>query len=317
MTKWGGRNRYFGRDRSLAVQRYAESIQEWAAWREAREAALRAPSPKSLTVIDLAERFVHAKRLEGGDDLDRYYRNHLKRFLVHFAGMQAKDVRVADLQSLKMTMLAPEGREPYAPKTINHDIVAIRAMMQWAMDQEMVPAVNLKGCRVLPLGPPPDKSLSFASVLFMVYGAMARRPDVAAWLAVQYLTAARPAEMPRVVHGQGSWVEDGVFRLDRGKMDLKTRSFRHVLFSPRARAWLARCEPVWSDLKAYSTAVRKVCGAGGPHALRHSAMTHLLVLGVERADADLILGHVPGRVSLTYGRIQWSTLLPKLSLLSL
>lgn len=227
----------------------------------------------------------------------------------------ASAIRGNHLQALKLDMLDAD----FARKTINHDLIAVRGMLQWAMDAELIPNVNLRAARNLSLGPVAHKAIGHSAVQVMVWGS----PEpVRSWLAVNYLTAARPVEMIRLVRREGDWIQDGVFRLDRGKMDRRAPIHRHLVLSPLALAWLAFCEPRWSRLDSYSQAVRDVSpraprAQGGPHLLRHSAATHLRAAGASVSDTELILGHVRGRLSVTYAEIPWPTLRQTLSLLVL
>lgn len=309
-TKWGGKRHFFGRDQAKAMVGYQASLDQWQAWNSEKDRARRSITSKRLKLIDIAEQFIETKRSEGGDNLARYYSKQLRRFLHLFGQDYADRIRAMDLLKLKAQMLA----QHFAPKTINHDLVAIKAMLNWASGIELVPAANLRAAKVLPLPPVRVRALSHFEVLSFVHGA----PEpMRYWLGTQYLTAARPTEMVRIAQGQGEWVADGVFRLDRGKMDLKTRMARHVIFSPLALSWLTRVEPTWARLDSYSQAVRDKCGAGGPHPLRHSAATHLILAGADRASVDLILGHAPTRVSLTYAQVDFRPLRPIAALLTL
>ena len=310
MVKWGRKKHYLGRDPVEARKLYAESITEWATWRESVARAQQNTPGKKLLVTDLVDLFLNAKGLEGGPDLAAYYRKHLRRFNGAFGGHLAADIRVGDLQSLKDTML----RAGYKPKTINHDVIGVKAMFTWGSDLEHIPPVNLRGCRALPLGPPRDRSMTVEEVRDMID----RATDVLKpWLRVGYLALLRPTETIRLVHRQGDWTEPGIFRLDHGKNDLRSKQPRHLVLSDLALEYLEDCKPVWSRLDSYSQAVRAACGRGGPHPLRHSGATHLIRLGVNRADVDLLLGHLPSRVSLTYAPIAWQPLRKKVGRLSL
>lgn len=242
----------------------------------------------------------------GGREVDCYYRKHLRRFLNLHGDARANTIRGTHLQALKLDMIDAD----YARKTINHDLIAVRGLLQWAMDMDLIPDVNLRAARNMSLGPVRSKAVSPAAVRLMVWGS----PDpVRPWLAVNYLTAARPVEMIRLVRREGEWVERGVFRLDRGKMDSRAPIHRHIILSPLAMKWLEHCEPRWSRLDSYSQAVRDVAprapeSQGGPHILRHSAATHLRAAGASAADVELILGHVRGRLSVTYAEIPWRAL---------
>lgn len=300
-NKWAGKKHYFGKDLPAARLLHAESLREWALWQEARQQALRlAPQARPL-IVDIAERFMNAKQLEGGIDLRRYYAKHLLRFLRLFHSARGNEIRGRNINAVKEFML----QRGYAPKTINHDIGAIKTLMTWAMDQEYIPDINLRAAKKLRLGPPKSRALDFITVYTMIHEAP---PPAQAWLAVTYLTAARPTETVRLVNGLGEWVEQDVFRVSKGKTDQQTREPRHLILSPLARLWLLACEPVWSRLDSYSAGVRRVCGNGGPGALRHSAATFLRRGGTSREDIDLYLGHTPSRVSRTYTREGFSHL---------
>ncbi len=308
--KWGGKFHYLGVDREAAHEKYLVSLIEWASWRSRRNKQRLPPMSTAPVVVDLIEQFLAWKATDS-QELRRYYAKHLNRFLRTFADIPADAIRVKHVTEMVQVM-----REAgYAPKTINHDIVAVKAVFAWGADQELIPPVVLRGCKTLPLGPPPAKAMSIEAVHKMM--AKARDNNMRDWLAINYLCLMRPTEVIRVVHRQGDWVEDGVFRLDRGKIDKKARMARHVVFSDEALTRLDACRPVWSRLDSYSNAVRSSCGAGGPHPLRHSGATHLAQLGVDRADIDLLLGHAPPRVSLTYAPIVWQPLRRTLARISL
>ncbi len=300
-TRWAEKRFYFGRDPAEAARRFADSLEQWTAWRDEKQLAFDIRPRDRVTVAELADQFLDAKELQGGPDLRAYYSKHLKHFLIGFGWLDAVAVTVRNLNTVREERM----RRGFAPKTVNHDITAMKCLMQWAMDLEHIPPVNIKGCKKLSLGAPPDKSLPRGRVWQLLFCVA---EPVRSWLAVNYLTMARPTEVVRIVRKEGTWSEPGVFRLDRSKMEFRTRQPRHVVFSDAALRWLANCEPRWSRLDSYSGAVRAACGAGGPHPLRHSGATHLHSMGVDRASIDLLLGHLPSRVSQTYARIEWQPL---------
>lgn len=298
-----GKRWRFGRDPDKAMERYIEMLKVWRQWQANRTAALAILPTERITVLSLVEQFIASKEAGGDHEallVGAYYRKHLKRFLHQYSTAHAGDIRVKDLQLLKEAMQ----KGGFANKTVNHDLTAVKGMLQFGMDMENIPPFNLRGCKNLPTGPVQHKALPVAEVRKIIHGAPIK---VGAWLAVNYLTVARPSEVIRVVHQQGEWTETGIFQLDRGKTDLRARLKRHLVFSPAALRWLSKCEPVWSRLDSYSSAVRKCVGVG-PGVLRHSAATHLLQAGAARADVDLLRGHYPSRVSLIYGQIPWQPL---------
>lgn len=297
MTRWGGKNRYFGRHQDRAVQLYRQSLGLWRDWKHNRQYE-QAGSP--LTVLDLSEQFIEARGLEGDDDTAAYYRKHLKRFVNLLAESPAVLVRPAHIHSIKQDMI----REGFKPRTVNHDICAIKYLLRWGMGLEKIPAVNLEGVKALPLGPVLPKGWAVKDVRAYIKNAHA---DVQPWLACQYLSAARPSEIVRLVNACGELTQKGIFRLDRGKTDRRAKLHRYLVLSNVGLKWLARCEPYWGRLDSYSSAAKQLAGRT-PGPLRHSARTHLLALGVPRADVDSIAGHYPSRTSLTYGEMPWQRL---------
>jgi integrase len=300
ITKWGGRIRYLGRDETEARHRYAIELTQWARWKEAgRQAQLATSTTQYVPLIsELEDAFLSAKMAEGGPKLRQYYAKHLRRFCAAYGTVAADRIRAAHLNAVKEDLLVAG----YARKTVNHDLGCIKTMMSYGYDNELTPTVSLRACRKLSLDPPKDKSLTIERVREMMAQC---QTDVRPWLMVNYLTLARPSEVVRMVQRQGTWESLGVLRLTAHKTSRKTSMPRHVVYSCHALMWLNRCRPIWKTLSAYSQAVRSSLGPGGPGALRHSAATHLLELGVDRASVDLLLGHLPSRVSLTYGRIDW------------
>jgi integrase len=306
-THWGGAHHYFGKEKAQAEKLYLASIQQWAEWRKGRDQLRLPPIGRAELVVDLSERFFNFKEADGGLDLRRYYERSTRRFINFFGAARADMIRAHHLQAVKESML----KSGYAPKTINHDIIAIKSMLNWAMGLEAIPAVNLRGVRTVALGPVVDKSLPLKKVLKMFEKATTHNkadPSLAPWLKVNYLALARPIEVVRLVHKQGEWVGDGIFRFNRGKTDRTARLPRHLVLTDLALSWLAKCEPLWSRVDSYYHACERVFDCGVAHRMRHSAATHLHELGASRADVDLLLGHAPPRVSLTYIRVDWQSL---------
>lgn len=299
MCFWGGKSHYFSQVESVARHQYADSLKDWAAWRESR--ATGATPARGISCEELVNQFLDEKERERGTAARSYYEKHLKRFLWAYADVRADLFRVKHLQGIKTDML----HKKFAAKTVNHDLVAIRGLFGWAQDLEIIPPIRLRGAKNLSLGPPPNKAIDFD--VMRAFLAAAPNP-VRPWLVINYLCLMRPSEVVRVVLGQGEWIEAGVFRLHRGKMDERTRLARHVIFSPLALKWLSYCEPAWSRLDSYSAAARRHVAPYGPGRLRHSAASHLIQAGVDRASVTLLLGHAPARVSLIYAQVAWQPL---------
>ncbi len=294
--RWAGRDHYFGRDRKRATQLYLASIAEFTAWRTQRDQFRLPPLSRSLTVQELHDRFVANREIEGGRDRADFYRKHLKRFVLAYSDAMAQHYKPNWLQILKDRLIISH----LAPRTINHDIQAVRTMLQWAMDLELIAPVNLRGVKKLPLGEIPDKSWPVARVRQFVLGCP--HPNLRSWLALCYLCALRPKECVRIMTGQGRWIQRGILVIPNKAR--RCRIARHVLFSAEAFRWWRAAKPQWSRLDSFSQACRLQLGSG-PHALRHSAGTHLIAAGVAREDADSILGHYPRAISVTYMPLRW------------
>ncbi len=303
-VRWGGRDRYFGHDPAVAQQRYltdpADGLPAWKRWKDGKaKQRERRQTAGKMTVSELAERFLDSRAIEGGDERREYYRKHLRRFLLAHGLFRVEFIRQAWLQRIKDDLL----KDGKAPRTVNHDIQAVKTCLQWAMDHELIEPVNLRGVKKVPVGAVRSKARTRGDCIRQMLKASA---DLRPWLVVNYLTAARPIEIVRAVNGHGSWIERGVLEVPN-KSGWKSGQPRCLLFSAEAFAWLRKCEPFWTRLDSYSTATRRETGAG-PHTLRHSAATHLLSAGVHRSDVDSLLGHYPSRVSLTYQGMPWRVL---------
>lgn len=299
MIRWGGRVYYLGRDRDAAYAQYLDHLKRWAEWRQARQTQRLAPPTQAILVPELIDQFLEWKGLERGDETRRYYEKHLRRFRAWCGALRADAVRPQHLHKVKQEMM--QGR--YAPKTIAHDLTAIRVLFNYACGEvELIPPVNFRGVKNPPLGPPPDRALGRGQVRRMFRQAT---PGLTPWLWVNYLALLRPSEVVKCVRREGKWVKPWLFRLDRGKMDRIAMLPRHCIFSELALKHLAECRPVWSRLDSYSAATRRACGKG-PGLLRHSAATHLEELAPLAGDhIEFLLGHTPTRLRLTYRRPPW------------
>jgi len=301
--KWGGHFHWLGKDRALAERLYLEDatkgLPAWTKWKISRERAT--PRPHAVPIVaELLLRFFDAKATEGGPGTLRFYKGSLARFGRRYGRWPADSVTPFVLQTFKDNLL----RLGLARKTVNHEIAAVKTAYLWGSDLLLIPPANFRGVRSLPLPPPEPKGYTLTEVREMLKRVDA---DLAAWIALAWLTAARPSEVVRVVNGEGQWAEAGVYRLP-GKTTLRSGHFRHLAFSERALLVLQSCRPRWRRPGSWSWAMRRVLGPGGPHPLRHGAATHLIRAGVTRAQVDLILGHLPPRVSLTYAPIEWQLL---------
>ncbi len=276
---------------------YVESIRQWAQWYAARHTRTRR-TVRIVLIDDLCREFILYQQARGRD---RHYRGHLKRFWSAFVNVEANRIQAAHIEALKTDMLRAE----YHPKTINHDIGAIKALFRWAERTGLIPANSVHLATGEPVPPPDRKAWTVQQVRAHVRRADARlRP----WLRCQYLTLMRPSEMCRVANGEGRWEEPWLYRLDVDKVSWRTGEPRRVVFSPLALTVFRSVKPHWSHPSSYYHACAESGIVGGPHPLRHSTATHLARLGATREAIDLLLGHLPPRVSRTYNQIAWQPL---------
>lgn len=319
-VKWGGKNRYLGKDRAAAQEKYltdpVDGLPAWTEWRADRNTK-RLPPLKSMrkTVIDVAEEFVARKGLEGGPARQYGYRKHLNRFLWLYARVPIDEIQPRQLEILKTDMMMGKlGGHKFSPKTINHDLAAIKSLLIYAERMNYRPPFPTRAVQPLPTGEPPDVSYDPSEVGQMLMDAPA---FLAPWLAVCYFCLCRPSEAVTLINKRGEWEEPGVFRCRGGKMSWKTARDRRIVVSDPARYWLDRAEPRYSRLDTFSEAVRTAFGKGrGAKRLQKSAAKHLHLAGVARADIDLLLGHMPPIVSQIYNPIAWQPLRVSAALLS-
>lgn len=308
-VRWGGRDHYLGLDKRKAENAYLDQIDDWRRWVSEKRKRREVVNQTVPTIAETVDEFLKAKRVEVGLACGEYYRRHLSRFLERFGELDADLVRPKHLNALKLWMI----QQRFAPRTINHDLCSIRIMYNWASGLELIPPISLSGVKNVPVGP---AVLDVPKRWQLIRYIKRADPKVAPWIAVNYLALLRPSEVVRVVHGEGKWVEPGVFRLDRGKMDRKVSLKRHCVFSDAALEWLERCEPHWSRQDSYSAAVRDCCPVG-PKLVQKSAAQHLAtVFGVDRDDLELLLGHVGPRLKVTYHHPAWQKLRQTAALLA-
>lgn len=300
-VRWGGRDRYLGTDKRLAENAYLDEIDDWRRWVAEKRKRREVINQTVPTIAEVVNEFLKAKRIEVGHACGEYYRRHLSRFLVRFGELDADLVRPKHLNALKLWMI----QQRFKPRTINHDLCSIRILYNWASGLELVPPISLAGVRNVPVGAATlDLPRRWQMIRYI------RRADagVRPWMAVNYLALLRPSEVVRVVRQEGKWVEPGVFRLERGKMDKRVAFKRHCVFSESALEWLGRCEPLYSRQDSYSWAVRKCCPIG-PKLIQKSAAQHLATAcGADRDDVELLLGHVGPRLKVTYHHPAWQRL---------
>ena len=302
-VRWGGRDRYLGREKRKAEAAYWESLAQWRQWREHRQTQRAALSGgPTLRVAALVKEFLRAKMLERGESCERDYRKYLRRF-AHWHGDYFVDqIRPRHLNLFKLDLI----KLRYAPRTINHDLTAVRVMYRWAAKIELAPPIDLGAAGNLPVGPANPRTVSHEEACAAIRDAHTR---VRPWLALNYLGLLRPSEVGKVIRVEGEWSEHGVFILDRGKMDRVASMRRHCVLSDEALDWLRAARPHWRTHHSYTAFVRKSGCPIQPKVFQRSAAEALVrVHGCAPDDVELLLGHTVPRIRATYYRQAWPRL---------
>ena len=333
-TNWGGRDYYFSRDKAESERAFLDpagthpgALANWQAWR-ARSTRRPAAGRQRLRIAELARRFLDAYDQDGRPDTESYYAKSLRRF-IHAFGDRFTDT--VDEQHLDAFRAQLHKRTPkLAPKTIAHELNAVKTLWRYGARLKLCPALELSAIRIprIEQSWPEDIPPEQVGHMLAKARASADGAQLEVWLALCYLCFLRPSECVRLCSREGRFepiradhrgpaIPKALFVLKKSKMQHRTRVPRHIVVTDQAMVWLNSARPAWPTLDAFSKAVRSACGPGGPHILRDSAASHLHSRGAARGEVDLLLGHVPGRVSLSYDQIDWRSLRERAGLLTL
>lgn len=313
-TKWGGRFHYFGTDEKAANLRYAQSLQEWSLWKaESARQAVRVRS--KLTFAELVDLFYAARLPDVSSDMKVYYEHHLRRAIQSFGMLPAATITGKYLQAYLIDLRATVSdrtKRPLGAKTVRHDIVAIKAVLNWGMDMEHIPEVRLSAVKPPRLPPKKKKAYTIEFIKGLIGKCRtAGAEQLECWIAVNYLAGCRPSELPRLAARDGEFIyqgKDGAIYEIVGKMTWKTDEMRHVYLSPEALIYFNALKPEWADWRDYSKRVSELAPMenlkrvrfGGAHPLRHSAYSHLRAAGAAEGEISLFVGHGRGVVARSY-----------------
>lgn len=310
---WGRKQYYFFRDYAESERAFIDprgehpgALVNWSAWRGDRlEARAVRGRQRHLTVVELAERFLAEYAAEGRAETARKFRGHLARFLAVTGRLRADELSLRVLTAWRADLVGlMQPPRKLAPRTINHDIGAVKTLLKWAAERELAPPIALGALRKVPAPPPRFDRLTREQVLGMVDRAERADRDLACYVALTYLCVMRPSETVRVVLGMGDFVPvampdgtvhpRGVFVLPEHKTVRRVSHPRHVIFSDEALIWFDSVRPRWKRLDSFSAKCVSICERG-PKLLQKAACWHLQLAGVPEEDIDLIQGHaVPG-----------------------
>lgn len=350
-VKWGGKQYYYTKDQAESQQRFqqgdeAGSLSDWLLWQDmvTARAKQQSKSPR-MSIVDLIEQFLLKYMDEGRDSTMVYYRKHLTRFANIYGTINVHELDLAALRGFRSDLL----KLKLSPKTVGHDINAVKTMLRWAADNELAPELRLRAIKA-PFAPAPMPTrLSYEEVVSWMRRAHQRDRRLLPYLALNYLCLCRPSEVIRLINREGhfepvrvhlrvpiggtsngnyskkqnGWKTEtvmeprGVFVMERSKTEQTSGHPRYIVMTDQALAWFDLATPVWSRLDSYSPRVRKICGPGGPKLLQKAAAFHLQLQGVELADVDLLLGHEPSGVWRHYARREWTALRERAAQISL
>lgn len=316
---WGGRQHYFFKDRAESEAAFHDprgdhpgALVSWSEWRSAKLEARRVNARRHATMVDVAEQWLGTYSAEGRIDTARKFRGQVSRFLSVAGRLRTNELSGPLLRAWRSDLVAlMSPPRSLAPRTINHDLGAVKMMLAWAAENDLAPALPLTVLRKLPAPPPRFERLTREQVLGMLSKAESRDRDLACYVALTYLCVCRPSETVRMVLGQGDFdpvtMPDGtvhprgVFVLPEHKTVRRVSFPRHVILSNEALVWLDSARARWSRLDSFSSACGAICGRG-PKLLQKAACWHLQLAGVEEEDIDLIQGHATPGVRRHYRR---------------
>lgn len=317
---WAGRHHYLGTDLKSAKIAYAAQLQQWAAWRAScitGRAAISAASTR--TVAQLVTAWLDALTIDAGAAARTYYTAHIDRLRDACGPLPLQALTTDHVQAIKATMVQAN----YAARTINHDVGAIRRFLHWCEDNGHSHAVRLRAVKTARLGVITPKARTVADATAWVARVGKADPRLLPWLALAYLTGARPAEVGRMARREGSF-----WRPDHGrhaacvytvanKSARTQHTDRFIVLSPEALAWFAAAGPHWSTASGFWQAVARAGGTGGSHFLRHTAWSALRATGLPRETVQILLGHsLPGSWR-HYEITPWHTYQPLMARLTL
>lgn len=350
-VRFAGRDHSLGSDEAVARARYAQKLAEHAAWRAGREAQSVARSdPGQHLLVDVAQRMLDSYIAEGRPETAKWFAKHLARFLLVHGEARLLDLTVVEparhIYAPRITPLINayvadlQSAGVLEPRTLRHDVTAIKRLFNFAADQGLCPAVNWRGLARLRVPRSQPEDIPPRAVAELIDKGAKSDPRLRPWLELNYYAMLRPSETVRLVcaahadrraapvrdpdrpkgrrrrrdarrhrgwfaplHHRGELLDGrGLFVLpDHKTLDDSGRP-RLVLLTPQALSALDRAAPVWSTPSSYSQACRLAGIPGAPHVLRDSAASWLRSLGAPRADVDTLLGHVPRAVSESYTR---------------
>jgi len=225
------------------------------------------------------------------------------------------DLPISSLTPQHVQQLQLEVAAVRSPKTCNDYISATVRMVKYAVFKGWRSTMETSFIRPMPKPSPKPKHYSVEDLQSMLTlaknkkyraGYDQQRGLVYAAIKLQLLTAARPSEVVTLLNGNYVKVEEGVYMLNSSKTDKSSKYPRHLVLCKEAQECLRLCQGAWPTPMAYLLAVKRTTKKV-PHNLRHTGayFLHRMPNRASREQTDILLGHYPGSVSLTYNPIHW------------
>lgn len=286
-----GKDTYFSLDEAASRRAYEQWLQgTWA--RTAAEPA-SSSQPSLVRIADAYLEYVYRTR---GKKLSQDYRAYLQPLMRYGGGpevgllLRPQDVNVALLDALGIDMISAG----YKPRTVNHTLKAIKRMLMWAADRDMInEPPRLRRLPTVPVPKPTPKVLCARNARNWVAEAAIKDERLVPWLSLIYLSCLRPSEAASLAHDRGEWIEEGVYAI-RGKTTGSTGDYRYMVFSDEGLEHVSALRPCWKTWDGMSRRCRTLCSYGGPRQLRSWGATHLRRAGVPLPTVRCVLGHGDG-----------------------
>lgn len=294
VTELEGRTVYLGREEDKAWTAFLPLL---AAWR------VQTGEQGSVSVREAASKLASMVAADCGHPSTRQAFAPLKQFCSAHGSKDIADLTVADLEAFKGDI-----QKDKAPKTVNHWMGAVKRLVRYGHYRGWRGPMELGFLKMVPLEAPAPKHLSIAEVSAWFKKADDYGENLGLWLRVMLATGARPSEIVRLVCGEGTWIEDGVFCFNKAKTNKVVRQPRCLVLNAPTQELLKRSKPQWNWQCTFSQVCDRAFDSGA-HRLRHTSayLIHRLPgERVSREDTDIWLGHYPAYVSMVYNPIDWS-----------
>ena len=135
---WGGRDFYFSGDKRESERLFLDpdsdhpgSFRRYQQWRQVRDLARpRVSVVERLTVAETVLRFLASYSALRRVRAERYYRSTLRRFVRTVGSLYADEVDERLIDAFATDL----GKLKLSPKTISHEVKAVKTLWAWASD---------------------------------------------------------------------------------------------------------------------------------------------------------------------------------------